>query len=55
MSGVTGLVIVVLAGLVVLDVLVDAFASHEARERRRQRDRDRVEALKTIDRTGGRR
>ena len=51
----TGLVLAVLAGLLILDVALDAFCSHEARERRRQRERDRVRMLRTLDRTGGRR
>lgn len=51
----TGLVLVVLAGLLILDVVLDAFCSHEARQRRAERDRNARAMRRTLDRTGGHR
>ncbi len=51
----TELVVAILAGALVLDVLLDCWRSFEAVERRRQRDRNRADMLRALDRTGGRR
>jgi hypothetical protein len=48
-------VLAFLAGLLILDAVLDARRSHESTRRRRERERNRAEMLRTIDRTGGRR
>jgi hypothetical protein len=50
---VIALAVTILAGLLILDVALEVFRDTYALERRRQRDRDRAEILRTIDRTGG--
>ena len=49
------LVLTVILAVLVLDVALEVWRITEGVERRRQRERDRAAALRTIDRTGGRR
>lgn len=49
------LVLVILAGVLILDVVLELWRVGAGVERRRQRDRDRAAIRRTLDRTGGRR
>ena len=48
-------VLAVLAGVLIIDVVLDLWRQLEGVQRRRQLDRDRAEMDRTIARTGGRR
>lgn len=47
------LVVVVLAGVVILDVALDCWRQVDGVRRRRQLERDRVAMRRTLERTGG--
>jgi hypothetical protein len=49
------LVLVLLAGALVLDVVLELWRDGYGVQRRRELERDRVAMLRTLDRTGGRR